>query len=210
MNQNYNGQIPPHVQERLNELQVKTQIELDKEASKSKIQNEARLDFEQRRMCLQESRRQIRAASYTVVRIEENGTLQATVKNAMLDLPSRPIANFEIDMIVNLKSSEGDGGIYGLQLVIQNVQKQIFLNAQKVGKLEYLMRKIMAVGGQIFADTEKNRKNIIASLWPELLKRCAETVIVPANRGWIRDGKKHYRYVEKEAILWDEILRRAK
>lgn len=210
MNENYLGQIPPHVQERLNELQIKSQIELEKESAKIRIQNDARLDFEQRKMCLQESRRQIRAASYTVIRIEENGALQATVKNALLDLPSRPIANFDVGVMMNLVSSQGDRGIFGLQLVIGNTPKNVYLNAQKMNKIEYFLGKITSAGGRIFADTEKIRKNIAISLWTELLKRCAETVIVPANRGWIRDGKNHYRYVEKEAILWDEILRRAK
>lgn len=46
MNQNYQGQITPQAQERLGELQVKTQIELEKESAKIRIQNEAKFDFE--------------------------------------------------------------------------------------------------------------------------------------------------------------------
>lgn len=207
---NHMGQINPQAQERLTEIQVKTQIELEKEAAKVKIQNDARLEFEHKKMYLQESRRQIRAASYIAVSIEENGEIQAKIKNLILDFPSRPIVNFCFDMMVNLKSSEGDGGIYGLQLVIGNTPRQIYMNAQKVGNMEYIMRKIREVGGQIFTNIDKNQKNFVASLWTELLRNCTETVIVPANRGWIRDGKRHYRYVDGRAILWDEILRKAK
>lgn len=198
------------MQKRLNELQVRKQIELSNEVAKANFRNDSRMELERRKMCLQEYKRQLRAVSYTEVSLKEDGTIEAKEKNAIVNLPKIPISNFSFEAIANLVSSDGECGIYGLELIIDNKQVQIFLNAHKMGRPEYFMKKITEVGGRIFADTNKKSRNIIIGLWSELRKQCKDTVVVPTHIGWITDKQERYRFVEEGRMLWSDVIKRAK
>lgn len=197
-------------QDRLNELQMRKQIELNNEVAKANFLNDSRMELERRKMCLQEYKRQVRAVSYTEVSLKGDGTIEAKEKSALVNLPKIPITNFSFEAIANLVSSDGGCGIYGLELIIDNKSVQIFLNAHKVGRPEYFMKKITEVGGRIFADTNKKCKNIIMGLWSELRKQCKDTVVVPTHIGWIIDKQERYRFVEEGKMLWSDVIKRAK
>ncbi len=196
-------------QERLNEASIRDQMELNKLAVREQILNSAKLELSERKMQMQEYRRAVKSTNYTVVSISQIGVPKIEVKNDLITLPERSIANFRFDDIVELVSSDGEKGIYGLRISIEGTPIQVFLNAEKMGKPEYFMRKLTMVGGQILADKEKDRRNILISLWAELRRRCNQTLIVPVAAGWIKE-ETSYRFVKEGAVLWDQIIRRAK
>ena len=124
-------------------------------------------------------------------------------------MPKRPIANFLFDDIVELVSSDGERGIYALGLTIDGRQEQIFLRDERMGKTEYFLKKITSVGGRLFVDREKDRRNILIGIWSELRRRCSKKMIIPVARGWLKE-ENEYKFIKEGALLWDEISRRAR
>lgn len=202
-------QLSISAQERLNEASIRDQMELNKLVAREQILNNSKFELTERKMQLQEYRRAVKNASYTKVSVSEEGEIKTEVKNDLLALPKRPIANFLFDDIVELVSSDGERGIYALGLTIDGRQEQIFLRDERMGKTEYFLKKITSVGGRLFVDREKDRRNILIGIWSELRRRCSKKMIIPVARGWLKE-ENEYKFIKEGALLWDEISRRAR
>lgn len=159
----------------------------------------------ERKLQLQECWREARKASYVEVHVGKEGKLEMETKNAVVRLPKREVANFRVSKFFALQSSEGEAGIFGLEIVIANRRERIFLSGKDMGKMEYFHKKIIAVGGQIYASTKKERGRVLESLWGELCSFCTEVKIVPTKYGWFRNEEGEYMFAEEGTILWEEI-----
>lgn len=186
------------------------QMDISKLIAKEQIVNQSRIELAWQKMQMQEYRQAVKDASYTVVSVNNDGMIETKSQNAFVNLPKRPITNFCFDIMVKLVSADGDEGFFGLQIAINGKAVQIFLDAEKMGRPDYFMKKLTAVGGKILVDKERDRRNILTGLWVELLGNCKEVLTVPTRIGWMADPDKGYRLVKEGALLWQDIIRRAK
>jgi len=125
-------------------------------------------------------------------------------------MPQQRVSNFRFGIIFNLVSPEGEGGIYGLQLIVNEKDKYIFLDAEKIGKPNYFLKKITAKGGQLLVDKRVQRENILIRFWAILYDLCQETIVIPTHRGWMKKQNDEYKFVKEGEMLWEDVLRQAK
>lgn len=139
--------LSPKTQEDICGYYMKNLLDVNKTAAKEQILNESRMELAYEKMQMQEYRREMRKARYLKLMIREDGELEIQVQNPMIKVPDRRCANFKFLDILRLESVEGDGPIYVLFLEIEKAEQHIYLTGEKVGKGEYLLKKITEVGG---------------------------------------------------------------
>lgn len=197
-------------EERLNELRAKKGIEIEAAIVKEAYLNDVRYDLLDRKIKLQEYRREVRKARYEEVVLGESGELKVQIRNTMIDIPQRDIANFKISSIYNLKSSQGEEGFLLLMMKINNREVPVYLDTAKMGRTDYFMRKINRAGGEIYTGSRRERENILRDLWVKLSLRISGTIIVPSCVGWISEEGGTFRFVGKEELLWEQVVKEAK
>lgn len=198
------------MQTELQQYDMKNRMDVNKAIAMEYALNEAKLDFVQKKMRTYEFWKEARKASYVNVYIGAEGELEAETKSALVQLPKRKVANFNFAGIAYLQSDKGADGIFWLNIRIGNDEKTIFLKENKVGNLDYFMKKIVAVGGKFFANKEKEKKDLLAALWAGLCIRCESVIIVPEKKGWYRDEIGNYKFAEESDMLWLDVLEKAK
>ena len=99
-----------------------------------------------------------------------------------------------------------------LFLEIEKTEQHIYLTGEKVGKGEYLLKKITEAGGQIFVESHKKKVDFLLSFWTAiyLFLSDQDKVILPVSPGWITVDKNVYRFVEGGETLWKDMVRKAK
>lgn len=198
------------MQTELQQYDMKNRMDIDKAVALEYALNEAKLDFAQKKMQMYEYWKEARKASYVNVYIGTKGELVAETKSALAQFPKREVANFNFAGIAYLQSDKGADGIFWLNIRIGNDEKKIFLKENKVGNLDYFMKKIVAAGGKFLANKEKEREDLLAALWAGLCIRCEKVIIVPEKRGWYRDAMGNYKFAEEGDMLWLDVLEKAK
>lgn len=196
-------------QNRLSEYWSRKAIERDMAIDKEWKLNDAKMALAYRKAELQEWKKERQKARYESVAISENGEIQRTVQNAFVKVPDYNCVNFQFVQLRTVISTEGDEGIYQLQLQIGKAVKVIILDSEKIGNPAYFFRKLIESGGVIFMSKKRERENFLIHLWALLLSLCKAKIIVPAHVGWnIFQGK--YKFVEEGDMLWEDLLKLAK
>lgn len=204
--------LSPKTQEDICGYYMKNLLDVNKTAAKEQILNESRMELAYEKMQMQEYRREMRKARYLKLMIREDGELEIQVQNPMIKVPDRRCANFKFLDILRLESVEGDGPIYVLFLEIEKAEQHIYLTGEKVGKGEYLLKKITEVGGQIFVESHKKKVDFLLDLWTAICSFLSDQdkVLLSVSPGWITVDKNVYRFVEGGETLWKDMVRKAK
>ncbi len=204
--------LSPKTQEDICGYYMKNLLDVNKTAAKEQILNESRMELAYEKMQMQEYRREMRKARYLKLMIREDGELEIQVQNPMIKVPDRRCANFKFLDILRLESVEGDGPIYVLFLEIEKAEQHIYLTGEKVGKGEYLLKKITEVGGQIFVESHKKKVDFLLDFWTAICSFLSDQdkVLLSVSPGWITVDKNVYRFVEGGETLWKDMVRKAK
>lgn len=197
-------------QERLEEVYAKKQLEIGATYAEGQIRNQVRLELEEQKALRQEWRREMRRGQYSQVILHEDGELEVETKCSIVSLPKRKAANFRFLDLIQLKSVDGDGPIYVLFLKIGEKERQVYLDGEKVGRGEYLLKKITESGGQIFIDSKKKKAEVLQNFWITVCGYDYGNLVIPVSPGWITTGEKEYRFVKEGETLWETIIKRAK
>ena len=196
-------------QNRLAEYGYRKAIERDMAIDKEWKMNDAKMSLAYRKIELQEWRKEKQKARYESVAISENGEIQRTVHNAIVEVPDYKCVNFQFIQLSTMVSTDGDRGLYQLQIQIGKKLKRIILYEKKMGNPTYFFRKLTEAGSVILITKKRERENLMIHLWSLLLSLCESEYIVPTHVGWVAfQGK--FRFVEEEEILWKDLSEQAK
>lgn len=188
----------------------KERIRTDAALTKEYCRNNIKAVYEQEKEVRHERQREARKAQYDDIVVAKEGELIMRRRNSWIGIPERKVANFKFRGLFPLISSDGDGGISALELEIMGVASYVYLMDSKVGRGEYLLRKIMAVGGQILVDAVKDQENFLRKFWAAIFLLRTNAVMVPIRTGWVLLGKNQFRFIEKGATLWTDVIEAAK
>lgn len=184
-------------------------IEINVAVEKEWRLNEAKLALAHQKMTLQEWRKEQQKTRHESIAISKNGEIKRTVENAIVKVPECSCVNFQFISLAEVVSTEGEEGLYRLQLRIGQAVKVLVLDAQKMGSPTYFVRKLTEAGAVILLDRRRDRENFLVQLWSLLLSLCRERILVPTCVGWNKvQGR--FRFVEEEVMLWGEMKKSAK
>lgn len=198
------------MQERIESIYVKNQLDINAAYVKGQVQNQLRIDLDDQKTLRREYRREMRKAEYSEVMIREDGELEVETKSSIVSLPKRRAANFKFLDLLQLKSVDGDGPVYVMFLKVGEKEGTIYLDGEKVGKGGYLLKKISEAGGRVLMDTQKKKSDFILDFWSAARARDCEELLIPVSPGWISIGEKQYRFVKEAETLWKKIIENTK
>lgn len=185
---------------------MKAQIDV----TKARCLNEIRDEYAQKKEVRSEIRREMRKAQYNKIVIGETGKLILKTENSWIDVPERKIANFKFLGLFPLISSEGENGIFVLNLEIINVEKYVYLDEAKIGKSGYMFKKITAVGGKIFEKSQKEKESILQNFWTSIYPICTQEIVIPVKHGWVSLGKNNYKFVKEGELVWKDYVKKTR
>ena len=198
--------MPPQMEEKI----FLKRFEVDLAICKESRLNDLRMDQASRKIQLSERARELRKAQYDAIKIKENGAIVMQTKNTLFDPPEREIVNFPFPDIFQLVSADENGEIYMLHLNIANKVVQVFLDGKKAGNPAYLLRKLTAAGGVIFTDRRQIRENFLYDFWSLVISEYETTMVIPASVGWMKNEYGKFNFIERGALLWNEVVQCAK
>lgn len=199
-----------NLQEELREIYAKKQLEIEAAYAKGQMQNQIRLELDNQKALAQEYRREMRKARYSEVMIRENGELEVETKSSIISLPKRKAANFKFLDLFRLISVNGDGPIFVLFIEIGAKEILIYLDGEKVGRGEYLLKKINEVGGKVYIESKKKKAEFLVDFWASAITYEGEELLIPVFPGWISTGRGEYRFVKEEERTWEKIAEKVK
>ncbi|MGN0512886.1 MAG: hypothetical protein ACI4GD_01310 [Lachnospiraceae bacterium] len=188
----------------------KKQMDNDMAVEREWAINKERIYLAQRKVQLNEYHKENAKARYVEVLVDVDGQLKYEVHNPLLKVPTREIANFRIIQLTELRSSEGEEGIYLLKIQVGEVMRDIYISSDKAGNPKYFLKKITSVGGRIFANKATEQMAILEGLWSTLVACCQEKRVIPSHCGWIRSEEDKFIFVESGETLWKEVMQKAK
>ncbi|WP_285824131.1 hypothetical protein [Schaedlerella arabinosiphila] len=195
-----------------NEMQIfyeKERIRTDAALMREYCKSDIKEAYQRKKEVRHELQREARKAQYDDIVVAGNEII-IRKRNSWIDIPERRAANFKFRGLFPLISSDGDGGISALELEIMDAARYVYLIDSKAGRGGYLLRKIMAVGGQILVDAVKDQENFLRKFWVAILPLRTDAVMVPTHTGWVSWGNSAFRFVEKGATLWESVMKAAK
>lgn len=205
----YQPTIPAQMQAELAVYQQKqiisANVKISEEAAKASIKEDVQLRKETRK----EYRRECNRARYIEAQIDDEGSIKITPRNQLVDIPERTGANFQIREIASMQSTDGDGGIFALNVKIREKEKTIYLREDKSGKSQYLADKLAEAGCKVLISKKSERDDFLQSLWVKIREKCVKTRVVPTNIGWVKYNGRFY-FIEEEALLWDSVVKYAR
>lgn len=185
-------------------------LEIEKAVLKEKLLNDEKLDYEQKKIQMQEYKKEVAKMNYLEIGFGAQGELELHTKNALVTVPKCNVTNFLFKGIEKLICSDGRSGFYKLFLLINSRNEEVFLDKRKMGKAEYLSEKITDVGGRIYVNKKTVRENILLDFAAKLIAICEKKQIIPANIGWIKIPEDKYKLIRKGELLWQDIIEKAK
>lgn len=196
-----------------NEIQIfyeKERIRTDAVRMREYYKSDIKEAYQWEKEVHHERQRELRKAQFDEIVVAESGELIIRRRNSWIGIPERRAANFRFRGLFPLINSEGDGGISALELEIMDAARYVYLIDSKIGRGEYLSRKIMAVGGKILVDAVKDQENFCRKFWVSIFPLRTDTVMVPTHTGWVSLGKDEFRFIERGTTLWADVMKAAK
>lgn len=209
--QNYNQPvIPAQMQAELAVHQQKQIISANMRISEEAEKANIRENMEMRKELRKEYRRECNRASYCEMVIDEDGQISILPRNKLVEIPKRQVVNFQFVDIYELMSIEGDSGIFLLEMEIEKRKVRLYMDGVKAGNAEYLMKKIVSAGGEIFMQKKSDKEALLQSLWAILRRKCRKTQLYSTHAGWIKLQNGGYQFIGEGAVLWKDIVEMAK
>lgn len=196
-----------------NRKNAEAQIQAEKEiavcAAKQQILTQAATDRNLKKMIQREEIEEIRRGSFQEISIADNGEIIATTKNLFKNAQPRSIVNIsspELERYIRLANRTDTA--YRLVGYVGGCEKQIFLDAEKIGTGSYLVRKFAAHGIIFHADKLSQQKMYAQQFVSLLLTYEIEDFYIADNPGWLNQPDGSYVFYKEENILWKTIAKR--
>lgn len=206
----YQPTIPAQMQAELAVYQQKqiisANVKISEEAAKASIKE----DVEMRKETRKEYRRECNRARYCETVIDEDGQISLLPRNKLVEIPKRQITNFRFVDIYELKSIDGDSGIFILEMEVGRRKARLYIDGVKTGKAGYLMNKIVSEGGEVFIQKKSDKEAFVQSLWAVLRGKCKRTLTYSTHTGWIKNKNGSFQFIREGVLLWKHIVEMAK
>ena len=183
---------------------ISANAKISEEAAKAEIRENMEIRKEYRK----EYRKECRQARYIEAQIDEEGSIKISPRNQLMDMPERTGANFQIREIVFIQSTDGDGGIFALNVKIREREKVIYLKENKSGKSQYLADKLAEAGCKVLISKKSERDDFLHCFWAKIREKCVKTRVIPTHVGWIKYNGQ-FIFIEEGALLWDSVVKYA-
>ena len=92
----------------------KRRQEMEYTLAKEFYLNQQRMDLAQQKMRLRAYRKEAEKSRYSEVVIGQGGEVEIVIKNPLVVVPQRKVANFRCSPLIKLESSDGDEGYFRL------------------------------------------------------------------------------------------------
>lgn len=189
---------------------VINRIELEKESAKAAISLNRDIQLLDNR----EKRRQInsekRKAQYDDITLHSDGTLSVVTRNLEVQAIQRRITNFIYPEVIRLKNKDDTQVFYLFGCKIGKKDVHTYLSAEKAGSPVYVLKKMNAVGCEIYADSKKRCEFYAAKIWSKTLENCHKEIFVADYYGWqiLNDGTMDF--VKEGTLLWQDVKKGAR
>lgn len=187
-----------------------SQIRINEECAKISMREKSELQKYEIKLRMKAQIEEIKKGQYEMVSINEDGEVWVQLINAFLQNHERKICNFRYPQIISFsRASNTNEIIYALIFELDKKDKCCFLDKEKCGNTNYLLKKIRSEGGEFVAKNETAKKNLASQLLSVLLRSVSEESCVPDDPGWYVDENDKVRFFTGK-MTWKEIKRCSK
>jgi hypothetical protein len=183
----------------------KAYIRVAEAQEKAQIEVQKKLFIDDAKYWRREMRRMKKEAEYREISIGSNGEINVVLKNS-LDERQLSICNFTYPQLYRLFGTDGEDGLYLMEIVLGQKKQKIYLLANKISSGKYVLDKIRAVGGMIHCKKNQDAEKFIQDLMPHLISNELE-MWIPSKFGWNKN--EGYFFVEEGDFIWKEALKKA-
>lgn len=139
------------------------------------------------------------------VTIRENGTLAIETRNLEIPTTARQVCNFSNPHLVCLISENNieSVGLFTCEIGTKDIE--IYVNSNRAGDPEYLLRKFNAAGCEIYARNRRLQKEYLLKIWNAVCNTEKCEMMIPYNHGWWKDRDGSWKFAEQSQKIWEEV-----
>ena len=188
--------------------QERSNIRINEAAQKASIDVKKQLYLEDERFLRRETRRGIKEAEYKEIIVKADGEIQSITKNSLVPQTPREICNFKNPQLYYLLGSNGETGIYLLEVVLNNKERDIFFMADKM-TARYVLNKMRCIGCTVYCRKERDAETFVENLLSYLLVSAKEKKI-PGHIGWNGNVEDGFYFVKEDEQTWRDLVKSAR
>lgn len=183
-----------------------SQIKVQEEAQRLAMREAHQLSLYQKKVSIKEAERERKKSQYDLVELSVDGVVTVRTENLQMAAPLRMVCNFlhpEIIIYRRLKNPEEE--IYQMHFELAKTIKYVWLKKENVGNSSYIMKKIIATGGQIMGENIAKRKEYALQIVSLAIVNSQMVISIPDERGWYIDRNEKLAFYNAK-YTWKEIV----
>lgn len=183
-----------------------SQIRVAEDDYKQEHRLQRKLQFMQQKSLMAEEERERKKSQCDLLSIDESGIIRVQTTNLRINADARRVANFSHPEILVFERLKNDAEkIYLFCCNIQGDIRYALFDYTKCGSPTYIIKKIAAIGAEIFAPTLAEKKKYVLQLVTLLIQNAERREKLPDRRGWYTDENGELHFFQGR-WTWEEVL----
>ena len=193
-------------EQNFNQQVFSSQMKLQEENQRLAMRENHQISVYQKKLLLKEEERERRKSQIDLVEMSTDGVLTVRTQNLQMDARTRMVCNFfHPEIIIYKRCKRPEEVIYQLHFELAKTIKYIWLIKENVGNPSYIMKKLIAMGGQIMGENVAKRKEYVLQIVSLAIVNAHTEIFLPDERGWYIDENKKLKFYCAK-YTWKEII----
>lgn len=192
-------------EQNFNQRVFSSQMKLQEEDQRLAIRENHQISLYQKKIQIKEAERERRKSQIDLVEMSADGVLTVRTENLQMATPQRMVCNFknpEIFVFKRLENREEMRYLFSFECAGEI--RKVWLEKEKVGNGNYLLKQLASVGGQILGENLGKRKEYATQIVAMAVTNSKVTEYIPDKKGWYIDEKNNVKFYSK-MYAWEEI-----
>lgn len=198
-----------HYDQKLIDLSLQAQKEIYVNATKEQNKMICQTQLAEKKIWLQEIKAEHQRVNYHSIVLDPNGNAIEVYSDSCLKSFEHFIcnaSNFTLTRLIHF--TETSEQIFQIDATLNSKPISIFLNCDRIGNGNYLIRKFVSAGIMFNSDSSSRQKEYAKKLICSLAQYSEQTKIIFDAPGWYLTNEHQFIFIDKEALTWEQTFRK--
>lgn len=193
--------------EEIQRKMVLSQMRMAEEDYKQKKRQETSIAYLQQKFYLEEQERERKKSQCDLLSIDDNGNIRVQTTNLRVEAHARRVTNFSHpEMLILERLKNPDSKIFLVTCSLGNDLRFALFDNCKCGSATYVLKKLAAIGAEIFAPTLAGKKQYAQQILALLIQNATEIQRLPDRRGWYVNENNKIQFFQGR-WTWEEAVK---
>ena len=182
---------------------MKSNIDIRTSSVQASNKANVQLIVAEEKIRLREAAKEREKQVYEELLLTETGEVQLITRNLTIQSQPRKLTNMSNPTLISLKHvSNLDEEVFCIKCIVDNSEKEVFLDRDMAGKASYLLKKFAAAGISFMLPSAE-AKQVVIKLFCVLKQASNNEKLLADMEGWMKKPDNTFEYVGEGELTWE-------